>query len=298
MQNTLQQYLLAALSVNTQKAYQNDINHFLRWGGKIPATANKLAQYLAHYATTLSMATLTRRVTAIHQAHQLQKVPSPAHTALVRSTLQGIRRIHGYAQRRVLPLLHSQLDTWVSSQKGVIGLRNKALLLVGFAGAFRRSELVNIQFQHVRFVKQGMVINLPRSKTDATGIGRHVAIPYASKQRSCAVRTLQKWLNIADIDQGMVFRRVNRHGQVLADGLTPQSVALIVKNCVTQLGLEPNHYAGHSLRAGLVTSAALAGVETWKIRQQTGHQSDAMLQRYIRDTQLFNDHPVKAIWSG
>lgn len=294
MPHSLQQYLLAALSTNTQKAYHNDVQHFMRWGGKIPATDKKVAQYLAHYAPILSVATLTRRVTAIHQAHQHSGLASPTKTALVKTTLQGIRRIHGSAQRRVLPLLHAELNRWVSTQKGMRGLRDQALLLVGFAGAFRRSELINIQCQHVSFVRQGMVIHLPRSKTDPLGAGRDVAIPYAATAKSCAVLALKSWLTVADIQQGMVFRRVNRYGQVLAHGLTAQSVALVVKRCVTQLGLKPADYAGHSLRAGLVTSAVLAGVDVWRIRKQTGHQSDAMLQRYIRDSQLFNDHLLQA----
>lgn len=290
MSSALQQYLLAAHSPNTQKAYRNDVKHFMRWGGRIPSSAKKVAQYLAYYGKSLSVATLARRVTAIHQAHQHQGLPSPTKSALVKETLQGIRRIHGSEQRRVLPLLHSELDAWAVKQKGIRGLRDTALLLVGFAGAFRRSELVSIQVKQVHFVKQGMLIHLPRSKTDTAGIGRDIAIPFASNRNSCAVRALRKWLTIAAIAEGMVFRRVNRYGQVLGQGLSNQSVALVVKRCVMELGLKSADYSGHSLRAGLVTSAALAGVDVWKIRQQTGHQSDAMLQRYIRDSQLFSDH--------
>jgi len=297
MSSSLQQYLLAAHSPNTQRAYRNDVEHFMQWGGQIPATAKKVVQYLAYYGNSLSVATLTRRVTAIHQAHQHSGFPSPTKAALVKETLQGIRRVHGSAQRRVLPLLHSELDAWVGKQKGVRGLRDKALLLVGFAGAFRRSELVSIQVSQVRFVKQGMVIHLPRSKTDATGVGRDVAIPFASNRNRCAVRALRTWLTVAAIHQGMVFRRVNRYGQVLTQGLTDQSVALVVKRCVTELGLKPEEYSGHSLRAGLVTSAALSGVDVWKIRKQTGHQSDAMLQRYIRESQLFKNHLLKQVRS-
>ena len=290
MSSALQQYLLAAHSPNTQKAYRNDVKHFMRWGGQIPSTAKKVAQYLAYYGKSLSVATLTRRVTAIHQAHQHQGLPSPTKSALVKETLQGIRRVHGSAQRRVLPLQHSELDAWADKQKGIRGLRDKALLLVGFAGAFRRSELVGIQVNQVRFVKQGMVIHLARSKTDNNGLGRDIAIPFASNRKYCAVRALSIWLKEAAITHGMVFRRVNQYGQVLGQGLSDQSVALVVKRCVMELGLKPADYSGHSLRAGLVTSAALAGVDVWKIRKQTGHQSDAMLQRYIRESQLFSDH--------
>ena len=293
--DSLQQYLLAALSPNTLKAYRDDVQHFMQWGGKLPATAKQVARYLAHYATTLSVSTLTRRVTAIHQTHVHQGLQSPCHQAIVKETLQGIRRIHGCAQRRVKPLLKSDLDSWVGSQKGVRGLRDKAMLLVGFAGAFRRSELVNIQFQDIRFVQQGMIIRLPRCKTDPAGMGRDVAIPFSPKQKYCAVRALRKWLAVAAIHQGQVFRRVNRYGQILQQGLSDQSVVTVVKRCVTELGLKSEDYSGHSLRAGLVTTAALAGVEVWKIRKQTGHQSDAMLQRYIRESELFKNHLLKQV---
>ncbi len=293
--NSLQQYLLAALSPNTQKAYRDDVQHFMQWGGKLPATAKQVARYLAHYATTLSVSTLTRRVTAIHQTHVHQGLQSPCHQAIVKETLQGIRRIHGCAQRRVLPLLQAQLDVWARQQQGMRGMRDKALLLVGFAGAFRRSELVNIHYHDITFVVQGMVIRLPRCKTDPVGVGRDIAIPYAAKGKPCAVRALQVWLSSAAIQQGKVFRRINRYGQVMLQGISGQTVALVVKRCVRELGLPAAAYAGHSLRAGLVTSAALAGVEVWKIRKQTGHQSDAMLQRYIRDSQLFEHHPLQQI---
>jgi integrase len=174
----------------------------------------------------------------------------------------------------------------VKELRGVIGVRDAAILLVGFAGAFRRSEIVNLEFGDLAFVQQGVVIHLRYSKTDQEGKGRKVAIPYA-KGSVCAVRALQRWLRVSSVKEGKVFRAVNRHGSISRTGLRANVVGRIVKKRVAQIGLDPSQYAGHSLRAGLVTSAAKAGVSSWKIRQQTGHKSDAMLNRYIRDDQIF-----------
>ena len=297
MQTSLQQYLLAALSTNTKKAYHNDIQHFMRWGGKIPATPNKVARYLAHYAPTLSVATLTRRVTAIHQAHQHSGFVSPTHTALVKSTLQGIRRIHGCAQRKVLPIFKQQLEAMVDNLQGRKGIRDKALLLTGFSGAFRRSELVSIQVENMSFVAEGVVIRLSHSKTDQEGVGQDVAIPYI-KGKYCAVKALKHWLHVSAISHGAIFRSITRYGKLSDNALSSQSVALLVKHYAKAIGIDWKRLSGHSLRVGMVTNAVRANADTRKIRQQTRHQSDAMLQGYIRDSELFINHPVKAIWSG
>ncbi|WP_240190374.1 site-specific integrase [Azospira oryzae] len=182
----------------------------------------------------------------------------------------------------------------VAGLQGVKGLRDQALLLVGFAGAFRRSELVSLQLSDVEWVQQGFIAHLRFSKTDQQGIGRKVAIPYA-RGASCPVRALQSWIEVAGISVGPIFRSVSKGGGVSEAGLTPQAVALIVKERAKAVGLDPRNYSGHSLRAGLITSAAKLGVSSWKIRQQTGHKSDAMLGRYIRDANIFVDNPAGAV---
>lgn len=291
----VREYLAATQAKNTQLAYQNDIVHFLRSGGKIPATPRCIASYLAVHANTLSLATLNRRVVAIKHAHKEKGLKSPTRSALVTNTLRGIRRINGSMQRQATPLLKTDIVNITQKLTGLIGLRDKALLLIGFAGAFRRSELVAIQVEDIRFVPEGVVIHLRRGKTDQNGLGRNVAIPFV-KGRHCPVRALKAWLKKSGIESGTLFRRFNRYEQIMQQGLTAQSVALIIKQRVAEIGLSPEQYSGHSLRAGLVTSAAKAGVSSWKIRQQTGHKSDLMLQRYIRDSQLFVDHAVCKLW--
>jgi len=289
------EFLAATQARNTQLAYQYDIAHFLKSGGKIPATPRCVASYLAVHANSLSLATLNRRVVAINHAHKDKGLKSPTRSALVTDTLRGIRRINGSKQRQVMPLLKADLMKITKRLNGLIGIRDKALLLIGFAGAFRRSELVALKVEDVRFVTEGVLIHIRRSKTDQNGVGRKVAIPFI-KSRHCPVKALKKWLEKSGIKTGTLFRRMNRFDQVTDYGLCPASVALIVKQRVRDAGLNPEQYSGHSLRAGLVTSAAQAGVSSWKIRQQTAHKSDLMLQRYIRDSQLFVNNAVSQIW--
>jgi len=291
----VREYLAATQAKNTQLAYQYDIAHFLKSGGKIPATPRCVASYLAVHANTLSLATLNRRVVAINHAHKDKGLKSPTRSALVTDTLRGIRRINGSKQRQVMPLLKTDLMKITKRLGGLIGIRDKALLLIGFAGAFRRSELVALQVEDMRFVTEGVLIHVRRSKTDQNGVGRKVAIPFI-KGRHCPVRALKVWLEKSGIKTGALFRRMNRFDQITDYGLCPASVALIVKQRAREAGLNPEQYSGHSLRAGLVTSAAQAGVSSWKIRQQTAHKSDLMLQRYIRDSQLFQNNAVSQIW--
>ncbi len=292
---TVRTYLSAAHAANTLRAYRSDIHHFIGWGGKIPATAECVARYVAHHARTLSCATLSRRVVAIGQAHTTQGLPSPTQSALVRATLQGIRRTLGNTSHQVAALQKNDLVKIVGKLHGLRGLRDKALLLIGFAGAMRRSELVALDIEDVQFVTEGILIRLRRSKTDQEGYGRHIAIPYV-KGRHCPCRALLLWLKVSGIETGALFRGISRFEQLLTRRLSPQSVALIIKQRVELAGLNPSLYSGHSLRAGFVTNAARSGASSTSIRNQTGHQSDAMMQGYIRSSQLFFDNPNKNIW--
>jgi integrase len=285
-------YAKASLSKNTRRAYRADLQDFVRWGGCIPASSDLVMRYLEDRAESLSPYTLARRLVAIARAHQLQLLPNPCSAEIVRRTLRGIRRVKGMAQRRVEPLLREDLVTIAGTMPHtLLGKRDRALLMVGFAGAFRRSELIAMRVEDLRFVKQGMTIVLPRSKTDQEGKGRTVAIPFA-RSTLCAVAILKEWLVASQLTCGPVFRRVHHGDQVGDMPLSGTRIALIVKEYVAAAGFDPTRFSGHSLRAGLVTSAAQNGVSGWKIRQQTGHKSDAMVQRYIRDADLFNDNAL------
>lgn len=279
----------AAISDNSRLAYQSDFQHFIAWGGKIPCTPDDVASYLAAHAGILSVATLSRRLVSIGKAHTSQNLLSPTKSDLVKAVMRGIRRTHGSAQRQVAPAIKEDVLAMVNGLTGIKGTRDKALLLVGFAGAFRRSELVSLTVENVEFAKQGLLVHLIRSKTDQEGQGRKIAIPHA-RGAVCAVQALQAWLEASSITAGLIFRGVTRHGQISEEGLTSQSVALVIKELAQAAGLDPSKYSGHSLRAGLVTSAAQAGISSNKIQQQTGHKSIEMLNRYIRDANIFVDN--------
>jgi site-specific recombinase XerD len=287
-------YLRASLAPNTQRAYRSDLKHFFAWGGAVPATPEMIANYLADHAGRHAVATLCRRLVSIGKAHVVQGLQSPTDSELVRATLRGIRHTHGSAQRQVSPAVKEDVLAMMAGLNGIKGIRDRALLLIGFAGAFRRSELVSLTVADIEQAKQGVIIHLARSKTDQEGRGRKIAIPYA-RGSVCPVLALQHWLDVAGIIEGPIFRPVNRHGVIADAALTPQAVALVVKERAQVAGLDPAKYAGHSLRAGLVTSAATLGVSSWKIRQQTGHKSDNMLARYIRDANIFVDNAAGAV---
>ena len=173
---------------------------------------------------------------------------------------------------------------------GLIGLRDRALILLGFAGAFRRSELVSLTLEDCAFGKDGLTVTLRRSKTDQSGEGRKIGIPYGSNPETCPVRSLQSWLELGAIGGGPVFCSINRHGKIQAGRLSGGDVARIVKKLVERAGLDPSKFAGHSLRAGHATSAAIAGASERSIMNQTGHRSVQMVRRYIRDGSLFREN--------
>jgi integrase len=281
---TADRFIAAAQSDATKRAYASDLKHFLANGGAIPSSPTVLAEYLASCAEKLSVATLERRLTAIHKAHLEISVKSPAQSERVKLTMQGIRRTIGKQQRQVRPMVKDDLLqalVMIDRQKPVKAARDRALLLIGFAGAFRRSELVAVHSDHITHLPNGIEIFLPVSKTDQAREGRTVFIPHANGDR-CPVRALMHWLEIADISEGFVFRAVTRHDSIALHGLSAQSVALVVKASVKRVGADAEKVSGHSLRAGYCTQAAIAGLQPWQIREQTGHRSDVTLAKYIR----------------
>lgn len=277
----------AAESESTRRSYAADLRHFKACGGRIPATPEMVANYLAANSAKLKVATLEHRLVAIHKAHQVIGAPSPTKNVLVKRTMQGIRRTKGTAQRRMRALVRDDLVELlgvVAKQKPSKAARDKALLLVGFAGAFRRSELVAIDVEDITHYSHGIEVLIRRSKTDQEGEGRTVFIPQARSVERCPVQALAEWLRISGIDRGSIFRPVNRHDQVAGKRLSAQAVALIVKSTVAAARGTgaADLIGGHSLRAGFVTEAAMSGLPTAAIMGQTGHRSLEMVYRYIR----------------
>lgn len=287
---TVLDYLSLSLSEASKRAYQADMRHFQEWGGTLPSSPAQVAQYLASHAQTHKVATLRRWVASLSKAHQLAGMDNPVNNGLVKAALRGICRSHGTAQREAKPLLREDLFAILSMiGDRPIDLRDKALLLIGFAGAFRRSELVGLNVPDVEHARQGIILHLRRSKTDQEGQGRKIGVPFGRSQW-CPISHLDEWVKASNITEGPLFRPIGKGGNIQSARLSGEAVNLIVKKRARQAGFDPEPYSGHSLRAGLATSAASAGASAWKIRQQTGHASDAMLNRYIRDGDLFNSN--------
>lgn len=287
---------------NTRRAYRADWVDFTTWCGdhqlpSLPAAPETVALYLTHLAEIgRKWSTLQRRLSAISQAHQLAKQTSPTHDPLVKSVAAGIRRLHGTAQEGKTPTLTADIRQMVAAlPNSLLGTRDRALLLLGFAGGFRRSELVALDVDDVAHTDDGLVITIRRSKTDQEGAGRKIGIPYGSALDTCPVRSIRAWLTASERSGGPLFRPINRHGQISDRRLSDRAVARIVQRTAAAAGLDPTRYAGHSLRAGLATSAAAAGVSERAIMQQTGHRSLVTLRKYIREGSLFRDNAAAKV---
>ena len=250
-----------------------------------------MAAYIAECAGRLKVGSIQRRLNAIAEAHKAMGLDSPTHAAVVANTMKGIRRTKGTAPVQKAAALTDDIRAMVdATDSGVIGARDRALILLGFAGAFRRSELIALDVADCSFCKDGLTVTLRRSKTDQDGVGRKVGIPYGGNPDTCPVRTVQGWIEQAAISSGSLFRSISRHGKVRPGGLSSNDVARVVKKLAERAGLDAAKYAGHSLRAGHATSAAIAGASERSIMNQTGHRSVQMVRRYIRDGSLFRDN--------
>lgn len=298
-----QAYARNSTAGNTRRGYASDWKQFDAWCvgtglASLPADPETVALYLAYLAEKHKPATIGRHMAAIASAHKSAGYPSPSsmqHRA-VAAVWHGIRRTHGTSQTQKAPLLTAGLRSMIESLSGrLIGTRDRALLLIGFAGAFRRSELVSLNLEDVEFAADGLVVTLRRSKTDQEGQGRKKGLPYGSNPDTCPVRSLRAWIEASGITTGPLFRPVNRHGQMQAERLSGTAVALIVKRHAGAAGLDRAQFSGHSLRAGLATAAAIAGASERSIMNQTGHRSSAMVRRYIRDSSLFRENAAAAV---
>jgi site-specific recombinase XerD len=296
----LGEYLQASKSRNTRRAYAADWRDFSAWCSAqgfaaLPAAPETVALYLSARAEAVKTSTLARRLSTLSQAHQMAGFPSPAQSITVRTVMAGIRRSRGAAREAKKAILTEELrELLATTGDDAIGRRDRALLLTGFAGAFRRSELVAFNTGDVEFTPEGVVLHQRRSKTDQEGAGRKVGIPFGSNPLTCPVRALQSWMEAAG-SPGPLFRRITKGGRILAGRLSDKAVARIVKLRAVRAGLDPAPFSGHSLRAGLATAAARAGVSERAIMRHTGHKSLATLRSYIREGTLFAENPAAKV---
>jgi integrase len=293
----------AARAPGTVRAYVHDWQQFRAWCEQnglpaLPASPQAVVLYGADLVKNhgKKLNTLSRRLAAISQVHQQAGLDSPTRTWPVKQFLQGLRREMGVAPVRKRPVLVDDLKRILAQlPDSLLGQRDRALLLLGFTGAFRRSELVAIDAADLEPAPDGLIVTIRRSKTDQDAEGRKVGIPRGREAPSCAVLALETWRATANIQSGALFRVMNRHGHVLDKRLSGEAVALVIKRSVEKLGYDAAQFAGHSLRAGLATSAAAAGKSERAIMNQTGHRSVTTVRRYIRDGDLFRENAADRI---
>ena len=279
-----------ARSANTVRAYKADWGHFSSWcSGNglqvIPARPRTIALYMTAHKDRYSMATLNRRLSSIAAAHRMADHPFDTRCRVIALVMDGLRRTKTVRQRQVTalttPLLKRSLD---GSSETLASQRDRALILIGMAGALRRSELVALEVSDLTFSQEGVRLVIRRSKGDQFGEGQVIAIERTGTNL-CPVANLEAYLERASITEGRIFRAIDRHGNVKA-AMTDQSVALIIKKVTGRAGLEGD-YSGHSLRAGFATQAAKSGVEERRIAATTRHKNMEVLRKYIREGNLF-----------
>ena len=280
-------------SENTLRAYQSDYNDFSLFCSKngfksMPTQPKILALYITHLSSFSKYSTLKRRLASISILHKIKGHYIDTKHPIIMENLMGIKRINGSNQKGKKPLIINDLKLLIqaidqSQEKDKRKIRDKALILIGFSGGFRRSELVDIEYEDLEFVTEGVKIFVKRSKTDQSGEGMTKAIPYFNNENFCPVKSLKKWIEIIDFKGGRIFN------------ISDKSVALIIKKYAIQAGLDSHKYAGHSLRSGFATSTAESGAEERSIMAMTGHKSSEMVRRYIKEANLFKNNALNKI---
>lgn len=294
-------YIESAKAPATLRGYASDWRGFAQWCADrglqaLPAAPETVALYLTDLAGQRAVATLQRHLTSISQAHQHQGHETPTTAPVVRQTWKGIRRTFGTASIGKAPARTAEIRAMVATlDERTISIRDRALLLLGFAGAFRRSELVALNVEDLADTVDGLVVTIRRSKTDQEGEGEQIGIPYGSDPATCPVRAYRAWVELAGISSGAIFRPVDRHGRIGEQRLSGRAVAEVVKRCAERAGLDPDQYGGHSLRAGLITAAAEAGVAERDIMRQSRHKSVPVMRRYIRGATVWQANAAAAV---
>lgn len=286
------EYVSAATRENTRISYRAAIEHYEDgWGGFLPATADSIAQYLAHFAPTLAVSTLKQRLAALAAWHNEQGFPDPTKAPHVKKVLKGIAELHPHQEKQAKPIQLDQLSQIVEALDRLIeqgdvstcrqAARNKALLLIGFWRAFRSDELARLAVENIQVHSdQGMDIFVPRSKNDHSGLGRRYKAP--ALQRLCPVSAYLDWLNAAQLKTGPVFRSINRWGRVADDALHPASIIGIIKRCCSQAGIDNAElFSSHSLRRGFATWANAQKWDTKTLMEYVGWKDVQSAIRYI-----------------
>ena len=298
--------LQSSKAINTVRAYKSDFKDFglfcAQNGFKtLPSEPKIVSLYLTFLSTKdAKMSTLKRRLVSIGVIHKLKGFYLDTKHPSIIENIMGIKRRKGSIQKGKKPILISNLKVIIDiidqqNREEIKKLRDRSIILIGFSGGFRRNEIVALDYDDLDFVPEGLKINIRRSKTDQFGEGFVKALPYFDNPQYCPVVSLKRWLTIAKINSGSLFRRFLKGSRLSESRLTDQTVALLIKNYLNIAGIDSRNYSGHSLRSGFATSAAEAGAEERSIMEMTGHKSTEMVRRYIKEANLFRNNALNKI---
>jgi len=298
--------LKSSKAINTIRAYKSDFKDFGAFCVKhsfkaLPTEPKIVALYLTYLSgRDAKMSTLRRRLVSIGMMHKLKGYYLDNKHPVIIENLMGIKRTKGSIQRGKKPILINQLKAIINvineeKIEEIKKIRDKAIILVGFGGGFRRTELISIDHEDLEFVTEGVKITIKRSKTDQFGEGMTKGLPYFANETYCPVSHLKKWIEISNIKDGAIFRRFVKGSSLTSSRLTDQSVVLLIKRYLELAGIENKNYSGHSLRSGFATVSAESGADERSIMAMTGHKTTQMVRRYIKEANLFKNNALNKI---
>ena len=294
--NNVKRYFENAEAEKSKKAYTTDWLHFQNWCieknlDSLPANPETVMMYISDMAKIYKVSTIRRKMTSISLIHRNNGHETPIKNAKVQRTFKGIKNDKGTVQDAKKALLSDDIKKMVDALSNTLqGARDKAIILLGYAGTFRRSEIVNLNVNDIIFENEGVKIIIRKSKTDQEGAGIIKGVMYGKDANTCPVMALKNWLLFSGIVDGPIFRSFTIHKELTDKRLSSKAIALIIKRTVDKIGLNPGDFAGHSLRSGSVTQAALNGSDKWALMKQGGWKSEAMLNRYIRNADLYKNN--------
>ncbi len=290
---------------NTLRAYKSDFKDFGAFCAKhgfnsMPTEPKVVSLYLTHLSANSKISTLRRRLVSIGVVHKLKGHYLDTKHPIIIENLMGIKRKKGSIQTGKKPILINHLKQIINvidekKIEKIKKLRNRTLILIGFGGGFRRTELISIDYEDLDFVEEGVKITLRRSKTDQFGEGLIKGLPYFTNEKYCPITSLKNWINLSKIKSGPIFRRFAKSSILTKHRLTDQSVALLIKDYLRLAGIENQNFSGHSLRSGFATVAAESGADERSIMSMTGHKSSQMVRRYIREANLFKNNALNKV---
>ena len=290
---------------NTLKAYKSDFRDFGAFCAKhgfksLPSEPKIVSLYITHLSKNSKISTLRRRIVSISMVHRLKGHYLDTKHPIIVENLMGIKRVKGSIQKGKKPLLINHLKSIINvidDQKfdEIKKLRDKSIILIGFSGGFRRSELISIDHEDLEFVPEGLKITIKRSKTDQFGEGMIKGLPYFKNETYCPVNSLKKWIKISKIESGPIFRRFSKGSAITEKRLTDQTVVLLMKKYLNLAGIENKNFSGHSLRSGFATVTAESGADERSIMEMTGHKTTQMVRRYIREANIFKNNALNNI---